>query len=52
MTNTTEDGRYAVVIVDRVSWHMGDIACEFKNLTIIPLPPYSLELNPIEQVWQ
>ncbi|WP_420920651.1 hypothetical protein [Photobacterium phosphoreum] len=24
---------------------------QFNNLSIIKLPPYSLELNPIEQVW-
>ncbi len=52
ISNATEVGRYAVVIVDRASWHMGDIASEFKNLSIMPLPPYSPELNPVEQVWQ
>jgi len=50
ISNATENGRYS--IVDRASWHMGDIASEFKNLSIIPLPPYSPELNPVEQVWQ
>jgi transposase len=52
ISDATESGRYAVVIMDRASWHMGDVACEFENLSIIPLPPYSPELNPIEQVWQ
>ncbi|QIL86476.1 hypothetical protein G7083_00370 [Vibrio sp. HDW18] len=33
------------------SWHTEDIANEFQNLSIIKLPPYSPELNPIEQVW-
>ncbi|MCP4987478.1 MAG: hypothetical protein GY928_15905 [Colwellia sp.] len=28
------------------------IADEFNNLTIIHIPPYSPELNPIEQVWR
>ena len=28
------------------------MADEFENITIIKLPPYSPELNPIEQVWQ
>jgi transposase len=22
-----------------------------KNVTLLPLPPYSLELNPIEHIW-
>lgn len=52
ISNTTEDGRYAVVIADRASWHMGDIASEFRNLSIIPLLSYSPGLNPVEQVWQ
>lgn len=52
ISDATPAGRYAVVIVDRASWHMGDIDFDFKNLSIIPLPPYSPELNPIEQVWQ
>jgi len=50
ISNATEGGRYA--IVDRASWHTGDIASEFKNLSIIPLLSYSPELNPVEQVWQ
>ena len=29
-----------------------DIAAEFDNLSIMKLPPYSPELNPVEQVWQ
>ncbi|MCD9479952.1 hypothetical protein GLP25_14220 [Photobacterium phosphoreum] len=33
--------------MDGAGWHTDDIA----NLSIIKLPPYSPELNPIEQVW-
>ncbi len=47
----TEKGRHAVVIMDGASWHTEDIANEFQNLSVIKLPPYSPELNPIEQVW-
>ncbi|WP_204797086.1 transposase, partial [Oceanisphaera litoralis] len=31
-------------------WHTDDIAAEFDNVSIIKLPPYSPELNSIEQV--
>ncbi len=41
----------AVVIMDRAGWHTDDIAEQFNNVSIIKLPPYSPELNPIEQVW-
>ena len=38
--------------MDGAGWHTNDIADEFTNLSMIKLPPYSPELNPIEQVWQ
>jgi hypothetical protein len=34
------------------TWHQHYLAEEFTNLSIIKLPPYSPELNSIEQVWQ
>lgn len=47
----TQPGRHAVVIMDGAGWHAEDIASDITNLSIIKLPPYSPELNPIEQVW-
>ncbi|MGR5196652.1 transposase [Vibrio sp. WZ-1] len=47
----TEATRHAVVIMDGAGWHTDDIAEPFDNLSIIKLPPYSPELNLIEQVW-
>ncbi len=47
----TPSGRYAVVIMDGAGWHTNDIAEDLENLSIVKLPPYSPELNPIEQVW-
>ncbi len=47
----TVKGRYAVVVMDGAGWHTDDIADDFHNLSILKLPPYSPELNPIEQVW-
>ena len=37
--------------MDGASWHANDIADDFENLSVVKLPPYSPELNPIEQVW-
>ncbi len=51
ISQATTAGRHAVVIVDGAGWHTYDTATEFKNVTLIKLPPYSPELNPIEQVW-
>ncbi|WP_175422519.1 IS630 family transposase [Vibrio scophthalmi] len=51
ISKATEKGRHAVVIMDGAGWHTDDIASELNNVSIIKLPPYSPELNPIEQVW-
>ncbi|AXT72119.1 IS630 family transposase [Vibrio sp. dhg] len=47
----TEKGRHAVVVMDGAGWHTEDITNDFKNVSVIKLPLYSPELNPIEQVW-
>jgi transposase len=52
ISKRTESGRHAVIIVDGAGWHQEYLADDFENITIIKLPPYSPELNPIEQVWQ
>ena len=52
ISEVTEHGRHAVVIMDGAGWHTFDTAQPFDNVTLIKLPPYSPELNPIEQVWQ
>ena len=51
ISKATEPTRHAVVIIDGAGWHALDTAKPFDNLTLIKLPPYSPELNPIEQVW-
>ena len=51
ISDATPKGRYSIVIMDRASWHSNKIVSEFDNLSIMHLPPYSPELNPIEQVW-
>ena len=42
-------GRHAVLIVDGEAWHSHKL--NQPNVTLVKLPPYSPELNPIEQVW-
>jgi transposase len=46
----TEPGRHALVIMDGAGWHTDDIVKDIPNVSIMKLPPYSPELNPIEQV--
>jgi transposase len=45
-------GRHAVVVVDRAGWHTTSKLKMPSNISILPLPAYSPELNPMEQVWQ
>lgn len=52
ISQATDKGRHAVVIMDGASWHIESMDAEFENLSIIKLPPYSPQLNPIEQVWR
>ena len=43
---------HAIVLMDRASWHTTEALNVPDNITIMPLPPYSPELNPMEQIWQ
>ena len=47
----TEAGRHAVVIMDGSGWHQASLVEDISNVSIMKWPPYSPELNPIEQVW-
>jgi transposase len=44
--------RYIALIVDNAGWHTSKKLEVPDNIILIPLPPYSPELNPMEQVWQ
>lgn len=42
---------HVVMVWDRAGFHMGKELKVPGNITIVPLPPYSPELNPIENLW-
>jgi transposase len=44
--------RHAVVVLDQARWHTAKHLHVPVNISLLPLPPYSPELNPQEQVWQ
>jgi transposase len=46
-----EPGAHAVLILDRAGWHGSRRLTVPANVTLVPLPPYSPELNPVERVW-
>jgi DDE superfamily endonuclease len=45
-------GAHAVLVLDGAGWHGAADLTVPDNLTLLPLPPYSPELNPVENVWQ
>jgi DDE superfamily endonuclease len=47
-------GAHAVVVLDRAGYHAAQALAGRvpANLSLLPLPPYSPELNPMELVWQ
>jgi len=45
-------GAQAVVLLDRAGWHVSTKLAVPDNITLVPLPPRSPELNPVENVWQ
>jgi len=45
-------GAHAVLICDGAGWHQkGERLNIPENISLLPLPPYSPELNPMENVW-
>ena len=42
---------YILLVADGAAWHKSKGLIIPKNIEIIPLPPYTPEMNPIEQIW-
>ncbi len=45
-------GADGVVSLDQAGWHTTKKLKVPKNITLMPLPPRSPELNPAENIWQ
>ena len=46
-----EPDDHAVMIMDQAGWHVSKTLVVPENITILLLPPYSPELNPVENLW-
>ena len=44
-------GSHALLIVDGAGWHGAKALRVPHNITLLKLPPYAPELNPMENVW-
>ena len=40
-----------MLVLDQAGWHGAKALRIPDNITLVPLPPYSPELNPVERVW-
>jgi transposase len=52
VAKTVSPRSHAVLLVDQAGWHLSARLVVPANITIIPLPPKSPELNPVENIWQ
>jgi transposase len=48
---TIAQDEHAVMVLDRAGWHGSNALAVPPNITLVSLPPYSPELNPVERVW-
>ena len=52
LSHAVAPGAHAVVLLDQAGWHTSAKIAVPGNITLVPLPPKSPELNPVENVWQ
>jgi len=45
-------GEYCILFLDGAGWHKARELAVPANMKLLPLPPYSPELNPAEHVWE
>lgn len=51
ISRTVAEGAHAILVLDGAGWH-GSLDLRIpENITLLRLPPYAPELNPIENVW-
>jgi transposase len=43
--------QHVVLVLDQAGWHVAKALKVPDNITLLHLPPYSPELNPVERVW-
>jgi DDE superfamily endonuclease len=42
---------HAAMVLDRAGWHGAHTLVVPGTVTLVPLPPYAPQLNPVERVW-
>src|SRR5207253_1924757 len=52
IAQAVEPGAHAVLLLDQAGWHLSAELKVPENISLMPLPPKSPELNPTENIWQ
>jgi len=52
ISNRVAPGAHAALILDGAGYHNKAALEVPENITLVPLPPYSPELNPVENIWE
>ena len=50
-SETIAEDEHVVMALDQAGWHGSNDLAVPNNVTLVPLPAYSPELNPVERVW-
>ena len=45
-------GAHALLVLDGAAWHTSAAVQPPDNITLLCLPPYAPELNPVENIWE
>lgn len=48
---TIAEDEHVAMVLDQAGWHGARALVVPANVTLVPLPPYAPELNPVERVW-
>ena len=48
---TLAPDEHAALVADQAGWHIAKALCIPDKITLVYLPSYSPELNPVERVW-
>lgn len=48
---TIAEDEHVAMVLDQAGWHGSGLLVVPENITLIALPAYSPELNPVERIW-
>jgi transposase len=51
LSGTLGENEHAVLTLDNAGWHVAKALVIPSNVTLLFLPPYSPELNPVQRLW-